>query len=788
MLFTSRLLEIIEKIDENTKEERAAELERLTNKQRDFFHYQKSNFDGSSLKNFADVKTNKEAYEKYLKTRKTLKAHFNKLNDRLNEINKNFENQNEAILKEKEEIEQNLKMIKEAIEECDAFIKKYELKEGKAKNLLMTFECQDFSVKPIKKALESMISLINQEIERKQLQIVKFENVNVNKLDKDIEEKKIISSNIIEKTEELNRKLGLLEVFKKALQHHLKEALTKEELETMVNKFVSMYEKSEDITLKLAQKQEENKEIEEAEEEELKVKTDFDTSKLAEKEPKNFNIDNGLKTESINPNFVDADDAKKKMELQKLAALLGSYINTENSQPKDELDLEEIKSRLEELKYYIEGQSNNMDEIKEYFNKIGCSLKEVEQGVKVMPAKRNMTEEEVEEYLNKIGCTSKKDGSEIPEFPITTVPLVSEPKKYGKTGYKVKTTVVNSGKPATSGVGDTIQDVEEYLAKMGCRLKEDTKNNCLLAKKEVNKQANKQVKKQVENEPNKENIDKQYDEFVLLLNNVLNGFEQLTDEKEKELNEMYENLSDDKKKLHSGEMSKIQVYLENQAHDEMKLDFVPAKRGFFERIGALTFKGGSKLSIKSTAKKMTNVLDRADEVAEDKEMLDFLEKKYDKLGYKLAKKAIINTSKLSVYKNRLEKKKYKLYNNELRNYKTITKLADKIEKEMWKKLRFELSLVNDNYGEAFVSTVIEQYLYLISISNNYKKHVTILNEYLKYASQVLEEKDIKAIREMLKLIYNYRSNKKDAIFEFDRKEYLEFVENYSNENVQKILK
>ena len=97
MIFTERLLKIINEIEGNIKEERAKELERLTNKQSDFFHFQKSNFGGSSLKNFADVKSNKEAYEKYLKTKRTLKVNFDKFSDRLNEINKDFENQNESI-------------------------------------------------------------------------------------------------------------------------------------------------------------------------------------------------------------------------------------------------------------------------------------------------------------------------------------------------------------------------------------------------------------------------------------------------------------------------------------------------------------------------------------------------------------------------------------------------------------------------------------------------------------------------------------------------------------------
>ena len=47
---------------------------------------------------------------------------------------------------------------------------------------------------------------------------------------------------------------------------------------------------------------------------------------------------------------------------------------------------------------------------------------------------------------------------------------------------------------------------------------------------------------------------------------------------------------------------------------------------------------------------------------------------------------------------------------------------------------------------------------------------------------------MRCVKEMLRLIYNYRSNKKDVIFEFDRENYYNFVESYTNEGVQKVLK
>ena len=235
-----------------------------------------------------------------------------------------------------------------------------------------------------------------------------------------------------------------------------------------------------------------------------------------------------------------------------------------------------------------------------------------------------------------------------------------------------------------------------------------------------------------------------------------------------ELEDRYKYISTELAKQYKDDFSNIIIFNNNLKQEEVKENYEKKKEGFFTKIGKIvTFVKGSKIASKFNVKKLLKLKASAQDV-EDEEELEKIEEKTNKVSKKLAAGSIVGGLRLFVAQKRLENMKPKLYSGEdlsNRKIKIYNKAVQTIDKQLNKGLEAKSNLTLEAQDKKYVTSVIDQYLYLIATGEDYDSSIEKLSKYLEKVSNNLTDAEDNAIKEQMLIIKDYRDATDGAIYE-----------------------
>lgn len=234
-----------------------------------------------------------------------------------------------------------------------------------------------------------------------------------------------------------------------------------------------------------------------------------------------------------------------------------------------------------------------------------------------------------------------------------------------------------------------------------------------------------------------------------------------------ELEDRYKYISEPVEKESKSDFEGLIIYNNNFYQDEYKKNYKLKKDNFFTKVGKIfTFVKGSKIATKFNLKKLEKIKSMVAD-AEDKDEKDYLEAQYLKTSNKLIANSTVGGLRLFVAKKRLEGLKTKLYSGkdltekQQRKYDKSVKVIDKnMNKGLDAKTEIEI------YDKAYITSMVDQYLYLISTGESIDESTTAFEQYLEKVKDKLTESEYKAIYDQLYIIHDYRSANDNAIYEF----------------------
>lgn len=233
-----------------------------------------------------------------------------------------------------------------------------------------------------------------------------------------------------------------------------------------------------------------------------------------------------------------------------------------------------------------------------------------------------------------------------------------------------------------------------------------------------------------------------------------------------ELEDRYKYISNDLEEQIKEDFEELIIYNNNFIQNEYKQNYQLKKDNFFTMVGkALSFVKGSKIATKFNLKKLSKIKSMVAD-AEDEDEKEYLEQKYLKVSNKLIANSIVGGVRLFVAKKRLEKLKPKLYSGEgltEKQIKRFNKSIKVIDKNMNKGLNAKTKVEVED--KAYITSIVDQYLYLISTGENIDETTKAFEEYLEKIKNKLTDAEYNAICDQLYIIHDYRLANDNAIYE-----------------------